>query len=563
VGPTGGRKPKIKVPKNRRKKVNARGLILGLATLAVAVLAGCGQHKQDEAGTGERESSSRSGVRIAIVAGSENKSLEPILQEFAEKSGNVIEVSYMGSVEIGQELAKGKACSYDAVWPASSLWIEVFDQNKVTKHAQSIMRTPVVFALKKGVAQNLGWVGAEVRVMDILKAAENRKLRFAMTSATQSNSGASAYLGFLNAFAGSPDVLTSDHLKSNEVRVLIKKFLGQVNRSSGSSGFLKDLMVERYELLDAMINYEAMVIEANQVLVAQGKEPLYVVYPVDGLTIADSPLAYVDKGDIAREQVFKDLQQYLLSAEPQRRIQAQGRRTGMVGMGAEAADQRVFNPDWGIDPNRLLSPVRMPSGPVIREALELYQVAFRKPSCTLFVLDFSGSMRGKGEEQVKDAMRTLLTPSIASRYLLQPSPDDVTIVLPYSDNVTAEWVAEGNDPKTLDDLLAKIENQGAMAGTYTHRAVLYALGKAKQYASSGKYHTSIILMSDGEATDSLSEFFNTVDQKRIGRDIPVYSVLFGQAKERDMKSLADGMAGKMFDGRKDVAKAFREAKGYN
>src|ERR1051326_589533 len=96
----------------------------------------------------------------------------------------------------------------------------------------------------------------------------------------------------------------------------------------------------------------------------------------------------------------------------------------------KGADARVFNPDWGIDLNKTLAPIRMPSGAVIHEALELYQIAFRKPPCTFFVLDFSGSMRGKGEEQVKDAMRTLLTPAIASRYLLQPSPDDVTVVLP-------------------------------------------------------------------------------------------------------------------------------------
>ena len=70
-------------------------------------------------------------------------------------------------------------------------------------------------------------------------------------------------------------------------------------------------------------------------------------------------------------------------------------------------------------------------------------------------------------------------------------------------------------------------------------------------------------MSDGEATDSLPEFFRIIDERRIGRDLPIYTVLFGQAKERDMKALADGMAGKMFDGRKDMAKAFREAKGYN
>ena len=172
-------------------------------------------------------------------------------------------------------------------------------------------------------------------------------------------------------------------------------------------------------------------------------------------------------------------------------------------------------------------------------------------------------MRGRGEEQVKDAMRTLLTPTIAARYLLQPSPEDVAVVMPYSDQVVATWMAEGNDPKVLDELLAKVENQGAMSGTYTHKALLQALAKAKTYAGTGKYHTSIILMSDGEATDALRDFFQTVDREHIGRDIPIYTILFGEAKERDMKALAEGMAGKMFDGRKDVAKAFREAKGYN
>jgi len=93
--------------------------------------------------------------------------------------------------------------------------------------------------------------------MDLLEAAEARKLRFAMTSATQSNFGASAYLGFLTALAGHPEVLLSEHLQGNEARALIKRFLGTVNRSAGSSGFLKDLLVERYDLLDAMVNFSA------------------------------------------------------------------------------------------------------------------------------------------------------------------------------------------------------------------------------------------------------------------------------------------------------------------
>src|SRR5262245_66696516 len=115
-----------------------------------------------------------------------------------------------------------------------------------------------------------------------------------MTSATQSNSGASAYLGYLHAFAGSPEVLTLAHLQAPQVQEQIRRFLGTVHRHTGSSGWLVDLLVEHYERFDAMVNYEALVIEANQKLVVRGIEPLFVFYPTDGLAIADSPLVYID-----------------------------------------------------------------------------------------------------------------------------------------------------------------------------------------------------------------------------------------------------------------------------
>ena len=58
-------------------------------------------------------------------------------------------------------------------------------------------------------------------------------------------------------------------------------------------------------------------------------------YPYDGLSIADSPLGYVDNGDAEKEQAFLDLQEYLLSDEVQNEIQRTGRRTGYEGVSAE------------------------------------------------------------------------------------------------------------------------------------------------------------------------------------------------------------------------------------
>ena len=128
-----------------------------------------------------------------------------------------------------------------------------------------------------------------------------------------------------------------------------------MDRSSGSSDWLKDLFLTGG--YDAMVNYECLVISANQELEARGEETLYAVYPYDGLSIADSPLGYVDNGDAEKEQAFLDLQEYLLSDEA-KRDPAHRPPHGYEGVSAENAD--VFRADWGIQPDRVLSPSGCP-----------------------------------------------------------------------------------------------------------------------------------------------------------------------------------------------------------
>ena len=48
-----------------------------------------------------------------------------------------------------------------------------------------------------------------------------------------------------------------------------------------------------------------------------------------------------------------------------------------------------------------------------------------------------------------------------------------------------------------------------------------------------------------------------------GYDVPIFSITFGEADERQLQDIARISGGKVFDGRKDMAKAFRDAKGYN
>lgn len=515
------------------------------------------------------------GRKLVIWSGSENRPLEPLIQARAKQSGDTVTITFMGTVDISRELKRGKECEPDAIMAASSTWITVGDTAGVTKHAKSLFRSPVVLGVKRSVAERLGWVAGkpnfikrDVTVKDIQAAAESGKLNFAMTSATQSNSGASAYLGFLYAFAGSPEVLKHEHLADPKVAEQVSNLLGSVHRSAGSSGWLADMIVDNPNFADAMFNYEATIIETNEKLIKNNAEPLYVVYPSDGLSIADSPFAYVNKGDADKEEVFKYLQSYLLSPDVQAKLLANGRRTGITALDPSQVDLAKFNPDWGIDVTRVLSPITIPREDVIREALTLYQTAFRKPSLTVFVLDYSGSMAlNGGEKQLKEAMGILLDTDRAAQYLLQPSARDVTIVIPFSTSSDPALVVKGNNPDDLRVLLNTLQKKKADGGTNLYTAAANAYGALAPFIEdSAKYHISIIVMTDGIPDDKQADFSKLAGGFKLSNDVPIYSVLFGipsKEQKEHMDWLSGKTYGKVFDGTKDLVKAMREAKGFN
>lgn len=505
---------------------------------------------------------------LRIVSGSENQALEPLVQDWAAREGVAVEMTYLGSVDISRALAAGKASEYDAVWPAHSLWIELGDTQKAVAHATSILRSPVVLGVKKPIAEKLGWVGRDdVTVQEIEAAAQSGAFRLSMTSATQSNSGASAYFGFLYALAGNPDVLTLDILAQPKLQEDMRTLLSQVDRSSGSSGWLKDSLVANPAKFDAMINYESVVIEANQALTAKGEPPLYIVYPANGLSVADSPLGLIDKGDAAKEKAFLDLQAFLLSPETQAKLSDLGRRAGLIGLSAENADPAVWNRDWGVDLKRDIAPIPTPASAVIAEALALYQSELRKPSLTVWVLDVSGSMEGEPLAQLKSAMTLVLDPQAAAVNLLQPSRRDVTIILPFNHTTEGATIVRGGTPADLSAALARVNALRADGGTDIYGAIGTAVDLIQPFQEDGTlkdYLPAIVAMTDGQ-----SELVNKdwMEQKLAAEPwaqaIPIHSIAFGSADEEQLKALSAASVGRLFKAGDDIAAALRAAKGYN
>ena len=529
-------------------------MIIFLAVLGFSACLGGGGGQT--AGTGQEADTVIGNGRqsLRILSGSENQELEPILEDFSRESGIRVEMTYQGSLDIMRVLEQDEI-AYDAVWPASSLWLNVGDTGHRVKHGESVSISPVVFGIRQSLAEELGFVGREVSVRDILDAITAGKLKFCMTSATQSNSGASAYIGFLYALLGNPDMITEEDLENEQLQSDIQALLSGVDRSSGSSDWLKDMFLEGG--YDAMVNYECLIIQANEELESRGEETLYVVYPYDGLTLADSPLGYVDNGDDDKETAFLELQEYLLSEDVQNEIQRTGRRTGYTGISDENRD--VFRTDWGVQPDRVLSTMRMPSTDVLFQALNLYQTDFKKPSLSIYCLDYSGSMSGKGNEQLVAAMEQLLIQENAEKNFLQASKDEVNVLIFFDDQVLAEYTAVGSGTE-LEALYDKVESQDTGSGTDMYVAAEEALQVLSHYDLS-QYTPAVILMTDGMSGGSFDAFMEQYQE--LGEDVPVFSIMFGDADSEQLEELAEATNARVFDGREDLIDAFRKVKGYN
>ncbi|MBM6737545.1 VWA domain-containing protein [Faecalicatena fissicatena] len=539
----------------KRKFGTALTLFLAFALLLTGCAGSPGEAKTEEK---ERDASAeimKADGTIRILSGSENEELEAVIDECSQATGVEIEMDYKGSVDIMRALENG-AEEYDAVWPASSIWLSMGDVDHLVKHSQSISMTPVVFGIRDSLAEELGFKGKDVSVKDILAAIQGGKMSFCMTSATQSNSGASAYIGFLYALLGKQEGMTAEDLQGEQLRADITELLGGVERSSGSSDWLKDLFLK--EDYDAMVNYECLIIDANRQLESEGKEPLYIVYPYDGLSIADSPLGYVDHGDSQKEEAFQAVQQYLLSKEAQSEIEATGRRISANGVSDENKD--VFNEEWGVDTERILSPIQMPDADVLMEALNLYQTSFKKPSLNIYCLDFSGSMEGTGEAQLKDAMSQILLQENASRNFLQANAGEVNEVIFFDNTILDIERAADDSDEALAQLYQKVADFQIAGGTDIYNAAAQALAEASSYDLE-KYTPAIILMTDGVSDYNYQTFQEAWDT--LGIDVPVFSITFGTADPTQLEELAEATGGRVFDGTQDLTEAFRSVKGYN
>ncbi len=537
---------------NDNKKDNA-GTILGLIIFVIAAFIFFRAFNEENFWNDEiEEKTFYSDTVFRVITTPENEPLEETIKDYFDKKDFDVEVAYADNLEIVDILNGGE--KYDAIWASNSIWLDMLDSSKVkTSNLKSTSITPVVFGVKKSVAESLGLINKRVTMNDLLNLIKNGKLKFSMANPITTNSGASAYLNILSTLAGNPEVLTLKHLENEKLKNDLKDFFSGLERTSGDEDFLEQSFINGD--YDAAVSYESSIININKKLVKSGKEPLYLIYPYDGVSISDSPLVFIDNKNDTKKELFLDFQSYILSSEGQDLLDELGRRTWYGGVSDET-DKSTFNPEWGIDTTKYISPVKYPSKDVIKEALFLYQSEFRKPVHVVFCLDYSGSMHGEGKESLIEAMEFVFGTGALTNMIQFSAKDKIDILL-FSDSVDVIPTMSGKDQERILSYV-KDTDTGGMTALYP--AAKKAIEILKE--ETDEYNTSIILMTDGEG--NVGDYKEVAKAyKEAGKEIPIYSITFARALETQLEELASLSNGKVFDGRTDLVKAFKTVRGYN
>ncbi|WP_308251257.1 VWA domain-containing protein [Streptomonospora nanhaiensis] len=529
------------------------------AAAAVVALSGCTP--------GAEGPSAGPGVagELRVLAGSEIRDLEPILERAADEVGVTVHLDYTGTLEGVEEVVSGRTDDrYDAVWFSSNRYLNLQPGGaEAVAEETPVMASPVVLGVTESAAADLGWAGgAEVTWGDIAEAASSGDLAFGMTNPAASNSGFSALVGVASALADTGSALRQEDVEA--VAPQLRAFFSGQELTAGSSGWLADAYIRRAGAegsgarVDALINYESVLLSLNESW--DLPEPLTLIHPADGAVTADYPLSLLAGADEGVAEGYGRLVDHLLSAEVQREItDTTHRRPLSAEVSAEVEFPQVAE---------LPFPAREE---VATGLVRSYFDELRRPARTVYVLDLSGSMAGDRIAGMRTAMGTLTggdTSSVSGRFQRFYGRERVTL-LPFDGTVRpAETfeVPEEDPGPVLDDIQAAVEAMEPAGDTAAYSALDEAFERLRGEDDVADRFTSVVLMTDGEVNAGL-----TLEEFRAEhaglpaelREVPVFPVVFGESDPAELEELAELTGGRAFDAREDsLDQAFREIRGY-
>lgn len=516
-----------------------RWLRLTAIVLLLVVAAGC---ERGSEGTSVSESN-----QVNILAGSELKEVEPVLQQAAQAAGVPIKLSYAGTLEIVERVNSGER--FDMILPSSGAYPLLALQKKPLA-SEKLFYARVAIGVKAAKAQALGWGRQAPSWADIARAAGERRFTFAMTNPATSNTGMSALFAVASAAAGKTEDLTVGEVN----RDMLTAFLRGQALTAGSSGWLAEAFVREAGKLDGMVNYEGLILRTNAALPADDR--LTLIYPRDGVMTADYPLMLLAD---ARRDAFTRLVAAIKSKPIQDALAGLMLRPAIPdvapsGLSTAPVAELVF-------PNRL---------DVIDTVISASLSDWRRPSTSIFVIDMSSSMAGARDAAMRKALLALADESRAApsdRYAGFQNREHVVMLSFSSDVRPPGWIRFDGGNAEIGRAAFRAQLATLKPGGAT--AIYDALNRAeelaaKERATSPDRIVSIVLLTDGESNVGTQfDDFRAAHAHARGVPARVFPILFGEANVAQMNAVAQLTGGRVFDGRTtSLDRVFKEIRGY-
>ena len=547
----------------------ARWALLGLAVLATA---GC---ERRSAATADAAPESTAPAFV-VLATTDLKDAQPLEAMVLKATGVNLKFRYGGTMESTEAVLTGKADA-QAAWFANAKYLlsDAQGQGRV-KMQEKIMLSPIAVGVSESTAKELGWddpkAAANVTWKTITQAAGAGKLRYALSNPATSNQGFMALMGVAAAAADKSEALAAEDVDRGAIATFLKGY----KLPGDNSSYLADRFYEQQgPRVNAFINYESWLLGMN----ASGKlrEKLVLVYPREGVSTADYPFMLLDD---ARRDDFLKVVAYLKSADAQTWLATQTLRRPVNGDVAKATADRF--PGTGMLVELPFSPDRKLADGLI----DAYLNEFRRPIASTFVLDTSGSMDSdrrlvrlvEALDYVAgdDASLTGRIARLTSRekiWMLSFSsvPNEPELFEIPQDTPHVKGVAVAKDSDAKAKAMASVRDYAAglraHGGTALYDSILVALtNMAREKNLHPEYQYSVVGFTDGENTNgrNYEEFKDAyAGLSEDAKAIPVFMVLFGDAKEAELQGLVQVTGGKVFDARSTPLYAvFKDIRAY-
>ncbi|MBH0778058.1 substrate-binding and vWA domain-containing protein [Nocardia bovistercoris] len=493
-------------------------------------------------------------VTLRVLASSELADMRPLLDHLRRDTGIELVMDYRGTIEATDAMEPGRY-QHDVAWLSTSRYFEMTAKQRgytgELPLTRRFMFSPLAIGVKPEVADGIENAVRDRQVSwaDLADRSAMGMLRYAMADPARSAGGLAALIGVATAAAGTGGPLREADISCDRLRGFL---LGRT-LSADTSQALAAAYTADQNAADALIDYESVLLSMN----ASGtlREPLRIVYPRDGIILADYPMMLLDRG---KRDAFETVVTWFESERAQREIMEKTSRRPLT---RPYRDSRF--PDFGT--NTLYFPDRRET--IDRLIADYSNPRTHIPTHVIFALDFSASMSGPRMAELRATFAGLrgADPSTAGKFVRLYRGEELTIMR-FGGRVLDERefrIAGQSDLDAIGDYLA-VDSFDETTGVWSALDAAYEK-VAALLRDRGERAVTIVVMTDGENNTGIgvADFLRAYGERAPEvRAVHTYTVRFGDAGPDELDRVARATGGRMVDATAmSLSEAFEEIRG--